>query len=186
MRMLKRKKGTITIKKQEVLNRVETLAYKRVESSMNDVAPETQSAVQADATEQMDATILSSLLDSRDSEVRGRLLYCLVASEDDLDVSNVSSGLEDYVYEVQVPEDFTRDRMVSACGIINDYFVYATLHDWYLQHGVPSTVDPTWLDLMLRKISGLFRFESFRKPLQPFGPAEPIGSDIPHDLPPII
>lgn len=174
--MLKRKKSTIVIKKREVLNKVETLAYKRVESSMNEATPETQGAIQADFQDDMDATLLSSFLESRDSEVRGKLLYCLVSeSADEMTVSNVIQLDDDYTYNLEVPKDFTRDQLVAACGLINDYFVYGTLHDWYLQHGVASTVDPTWLDSLLRKIAGAFRMDSFRKPLQPFGPAEPFG-----------
>ena len=172
--MLKRKKSTIVIKKKEVLNKIETLAYKRVESSMNEQAPETQGAIQADSTEGLDATILYSLLDSRDSEVRSKLLYCLISEGSrDMIVSNESSLDDEYVYKLEFPEEFTRDQLVTACGLINDYFVYATLHDWYVQHGVPSTVDPTWLDGLLRKIAGAFRFETLRKPLQPFGTIEP-------------
>lgn len=172
--MLKRKKSTIVIKKKEVLNKIETLAYKRVESSLNDQTPETQGAIQADSTEGLDATILYSLLNSRDAEIRSKLLYCLVSEGSrDMIVSNESSLEDEFVYKLEVPDEFTRDQLVSACGLINDYFVYATLHDWYVQHGVASTIDPTWLDGLLRKIAGAFRFETLRKPLQPFGTVEP-------------
>ena len=173
--MLRRKKSTIVIKKQEVLKKVETLAYKRVESSLNDSAPETQSSLQADSSETMDATILHSLLDSRDSEIRGKLLYCLEPEDSrDMVVSNEASLDDEYEYKLNVPESFSRDQLVAACALINDYFVYATLHDWYLQHGVVSTIDSVWLDSLLRKIASAFRFETINKPLQPFGPAEPM------------
>lgn len=171
--MLKRKNATITIKRQEVIKKIESLAYKRVESSLSDATPETQSAVQADSAEGMDSTILYSLLNSRDTEIRSKLLYCLVADNDNLSVSNSSSNVSEYVYNLEVPEEFTRDQLLAACGLINDYFIYATLHDWYIQHGVSTTVDPTWLDSLLRKIAGAFRFETLRKPLQPFGVVEP-------------
>lgn len=161
------------IKTEEVLNKVEALAYKRVESSMNDQTPETQGAVQADSGETMDSAILNSMLASRDAEVRNKLLYCLVPEDDDLVVSNTSTATSQYVYNLEVPETITRDQLVAACALINDYFIYATLHDWYIQHGVPTTVDPTWLDSLLRKIAGAFRSETLRKPLQPFGHVEP-------------
>lgn len=174
--MLKRKLSTIVIKKKEILNKVETLAYKRVESSLNDSAPETQSALQADSVESMDSIVLYSLLDSRDSEVRSKLLYCLVPEDSrDMVVSNEPTLDDEYVYKVQVPESFTRDQLVTACALINDYFIYATLHDWYIQHGAASTVDYNWLSSLLRKIASAFRFDSITKPLQPFGPAEPFG-----------
>lgn len=174
--MLKRKKATIAINKKQVLDKVEAIAYKRVESSLANASIETQSALQADVSEELDAALLSGMLDSRDAEVRGKLIYCLDAAADssDLVVSNVPSINEEYVYNINVPEDFTRDRLSMACSLINDYFVYATLHDWYIQHGVASTIDSSWLDSLLRKIASAFRFETFRKPLQPFGPAEPI------------
>lgn len=172
--MLKRKKSTIVIKKREVLNKVETLAYKRAESSLGESSPETQGAIQADSTEGLDASILYSLLESRDSEVRSKLLYCLLPDEgEEMVVSNEPSINDEYIYNVSAPEDMSRDQLVVACGLISDYFVYATLHDWYVQHGVASTVDPTWLDGLLRKIAGAFRFDTLRKPLQPFGVVEP-------------
>ena len=174
--MLKRKLSTIVIKKKEILNKVETLAYKRVESSLNDSAPETQSALQADSVESMDSIVLYSLMDSRDAEVRSKLLYCLVAEDSrDLVVSNEATLDDEFVYKIEVPENFTRDQLVSACRLINDYFVYGTLNDWYIQHGVASTIDSNWLGSLLRKIASAFRFETITKPLQPFGPAEPFG-----------
>lgn len=173
--MLKRKKSTIVINKQQVISKVEALAYKRTEASLNDTPLETQNAIQADASENMDSALLWSLLDSRDSEVRSKLLYCLVPEDSrDMIVTNESDMEESYEYKVEVPEDFTRDQLITACKLINDYFIYATLHDWYVQHGIATTVDVQWLASLLRKIASAFRFDFMNKPLQPFGPAEPM------------
>jgi hypothetical protein len=173
---MKRKRSTIVISKDKVISQVEVLAYRRTESSLGDASVETQNAIQMDSAESTDAALLSRMLAARDAEVRKQLVYCLVPEDAaDLIVGNdLNADENEYVYKLEVPENFTKDRLMNAMNSINEYFVYATLHDWYIQHGVVSTVDVTWLQSLLRQIGGAFRAEFIRKPLQPFGPAAPM------------
>lgn len=163
------KTRTITIYKNEVHYDCEADAFKLMDVMSADV--KTKNAIAADSSDMLDGRMLSRLTDLRDAMVRKRLAFCL-ATESHLESNDLPSSDSQYIYTLELADEFNDNMLNSVKTFIHEFLVRGTLYDWYSKCNVnPNPIRKDELDDLLNKIAGELRGKSWIKvPFQPFGP----------------
>ena len=166
--------GTITIYKKDVLEDIDALTYKRVESTMAGQPERVQNSVSSDSKEELDKYLLHRYMQTRDAMLRKKLAFCLV--KDTSTEINVSSRLKidepAFIYKLTVPEGFDADAASVLASMMHRYLVDGSIYDWYAYQHMDCHVTVDQLDDMERNISRSLRKSYVARPLQPFGPAK--------------
>ena len=163
----------ILLYKKEIFYDINTITYKRVDASMQDENLKTKNAIQSDETETLDGSILKRLTQRRDARIRKRLMSCL-SSKPAKGASNIPIEDDAFEYNLNLTSDFTEDKQTVLVSLMHDYIVRGSIYDWYYQCGMTNTPDSPELDDLESDIVDIIKQSSRRKPMQPFGPAEPI------------
>lgn len=164
---------TIRLYRKEIFYDMDSRSYKRVDASMQDRDPRSKNAVQSDVTETLDGSIMKRLADSRDAELRKKMLWCL-RGDDVTEVDNIPVEDDQYVYRIEVPADFSSDRLKVLRTKMHDYIVRGGLLEWYYECGLSDGSLSAEIDMLLSDINSLLRKSSGKRPMQPFGPREKI------------
>lgn len=150
---------------------MDSRSYKRVDASMQDRDPRSRNAIQSDVTETLDGSIMKRLTDRRDAELRMKMLWCL-RGDDVTEVDNIPVEDDEYVYKIEVPADFSGDKLKVLKTKMHDYIVRGSLLDWYYECGLSDGSLSAEVDMLLSDINSLLRKSSGKRPMQPFGPAK--------------
>ena len=132
------KRRLIIIDKDVVIREIEHLTYKLAETSV----PEGGDNIAADNDETLDARVLDSLMDSRDTRVRYRLANVLENTFAPI-VSNRdrSRAESEFHYHLILDDAVPDSKVVTECDILHDYFVKGVLLDWYQRIGTSFGAD---------------------------------------------
>ena len=165
------KLGTITIYKEAVLADIDAQTFKRVDGVLSTESDQVKNALSSDSTEDLDKHILHRHMETRDANIRARLAFCLGASDEILDVTNLLDIEEPtFVYTLTLPDNCDKSRLKSLAQKIHNYLVQGTLYDWYATQNMKGNVSETDLDKMETEIICMLRTSYVKRPLQPFGP----------------
>ena len=157
----------IILHKDQVLHGIETLAYKFSEAA--GLEPKQKNVVAADHNENLDADILSRMMDLRDARLRKRLRFVLSRTDNNVACDKPNTGSE-FVYDMLL-EGVDGNDLESAKTLMHEYMVRGSLRDWYLQLGIQTAITTEEVDMMEEEIVSILRGKSFIKaPMQPFGP----------------
>lgn len=166
------KKIKITIIKQNVLDAIDALSFKRVDGVLSGQTDQAKNALSSDSEEALDKALLNRYMEGRDGELRARLAFCINSEDDgELEVTNAPSTEASFVYSLNAPDHFNKEVLKALAEKINNFFIDATAYDWYSRQGVEYSVGPAELDRMLTDIAVSLRKPFVKRPLQPFGPA---------------
>lgn len=181
------KHKTITIKKSRVFQDIDLLTHKHTDG--NDTfsspenrnrflySPQTKNARSSDINESVDHEVISRYVEFRDSRLRDLMQRHLATVEYTSATDALRHDEETYVYNIIVDEEFNDNTLLPLTEYIHRYLVYGALYDWYSQFGIAQAgVYGSQLDKLEEDITSALRGPSIAKrPLQPFGPKDPIN-----------
>ena len=165
------KSATITIYKKAVLADIDAQTFKRVDGVLSGESEQVRNALSSDSDENLDMNILHGHMETRDANIRKRLIFCLQKEEEELSVSNLLATDETtFVYNLSVPDVFDKQRLKILARKIHNYLVQGVLHDWWATQNMKGNVSADELKDMESEIISMLRSSFVKRPLQPFGP----------------
>ena len=166
------KNATINIYKSLVLADIDAETYKRADGLLAAESDQLKNAVSSDSSESLDQNLLHRYMEIRDAKLRYCLSFALKAEEEEsLAVDNIlEKDKESFEYAIQVPDTFTRAKVMALAKQIHSYLVQGTISDWYAVHNMKGNVSAEDLEAMETSIVCSLRCGFAKKPLQPFGP----------------
>ena len=165
------KPASITIYKKAILASIDAQTFKRVDGVLSAESDQMKNALSSDSEEHLDKHILHEHMENRDANIRERLAFCLVSEEDDLSANNLLEvDVPTFEYNLQVPDNYDKQRLQVLAKKIHNYIVQGVLHDWYSTQNMKGNVSLTEIEEMERDIVCMLRSSYVKRPLQPFGP----------------
>lgn len=163
---------TIILHKTLIHEFVDVSTFKRVDATQNQASERSQNALSSDVEEASDGILITEYCDRRDSELRRRLKFCISDIDEEVEFDN-TPALEDrdYVYYLNVDNDFTNNDAKSVCKKMDTYIKRGAIFDWFIGAGLDAPDSETALNELLDDIVYTLRGRPWgKRPMQPFGP----------------
>lgn len=162
----------ISLIKQRILDDIDAMTYKRMESTMAGQPESVQNSLSSDSREDLDKGILHRFMQTRDANLRRKLAFCLVKKHsEEISASNrLKIDEESFTYNVNVPEGFDCEAADVLADLMHRYIVDGSIHDWYAYQHMECFVSAEMLRDMECEVSRQLRKSYVSRPLQPFGP----------------
>lgn len=165
-------KATIELIKQRILDDVDAMTYKRVESTMAGQPDRVQNSLSSDSHEDLDKGLLHRFMQTRDAHLRRKLAFCLVKEQtEDIKASNkLKTDEPSFIYVISVPEGFDSNAADVLADLMHRYIVDGSIYDWYAYQDLDCFISADQLKDMECDVSRQLRKSHVSRPLQPFGP----------------
>ena len=182
------KTRVIEIIKSEVYKDIDLFTHKHVDG--NDTfsspysrsqilfSPQTQNARSSDTSEAVDGAVIARYVEFRDAEMRAFLSFAL-RPDLEIEYANDDINLQQskYRYVLTLPDGFNDNTMRPLAEYMHRFLVFGALYDWYTQFGMTQQAAAygAQLDSLEDSIVSALQGPSIvKRPLQPFGPANPM------------
>lgn len=169
------KARNVTIYKNEVYKQIDLHTHKHVDAH-EEMGLRTANAVSSDITEDVDGAVVADLVAFRDAELRRTFQFALADTEVEsaTDLNPLSANTIHYNFVVD--DGFNDNTLKPLAVYIHRYLVWGALYDWYNQFGMPQAERyGAQLKSIEDAISSILHGPSIAKrPMQPFGPAQPM------------
>lgn len=126
---------SISINKNELFYDIDALTHKTTEARID--MPEKSSvkstyAIKTDESE-LDRSLLTRMLDYRDSQLRAAISKYLSEETDDCSNNDLRQDVAEYIYSLEMRDDWNGNLLKPLTDKIHRYLVYGTLYDYYLK-----------------------------------------------------
>lgn len=172
------KDRTITLYKSELIQDVNQLTYKY--GAKNIPTPNERAEVQSDTQDPVDGTIIVRFMKYRDSKLR-RFMRHALTEETREKADDVMVISEDYVYNLEVYEEYRDSVHEALAELMHKYIIWGTLADWYMHLGERQIASDllSQIDEIESEITDILRSPSIvKRPMAPFGPRRKGGDFI--------
>lgn len=165
-------KVTIELLKHRILEDIDAMTYKRMESTMAGEPDRVQNSLSSDAQDALDKGLLHRYMQTRDAHLRRKLAFCLVKEEvSEINVSNrLKTDEPSFIYVINAPEGFDVNAAEALTDLMHRYIVDGSIYDWYSYQHIDCFINPDHLTDMESEVSRRLRKSYIARPLQPFGP----------------
>lgn len=165
-------KATIELIKQRILDDIDAVTYKRMESTMAGQPESVQNSLSSDSHEELDKGILHRYMQTRDAHLRRKLAFCLVKEQtDEIKASNrLKTDEPSFIYVINVPEGFDSNAAEVLADLMHRYIADGSIFDWYAYQHMECFISAEMLKDMENEVSRQLRKSYVSRPLQPFGP----------------
>ena len=172
-----KKERKITLHKDLIYQEVDSYTSKFVDAQAPGTTQQ-QDALASDSEETLDGTIVTRLMEYRDSQLR-TFLGASLKEEVVTSVDNVMNTEETTLeYDLLLDMDFRDSGLKALAMLLNKYIVWGVLFDWYNQHGSAQAKNcEVQLQELERQIHSAIHPAGYAtRPLQPFDWNVPRGS----------
>jgi len=163
----------ISLYKDEIYHDIDALTFKRGDVIFDSATDRMRAAVESDAGDKLDGSILLRLTTKRDADLRKILAFCLVCEEQEA-FSNRPDGDDAFRYVLNLDDTVTDDSVRMAATLMHEYIVRGGFLDWYRLCGnagmCPVTNEDELIGLTEDIASDLRGASYVKRPAQPFGP----------------
>lgn len=165
-------KATIELIKQRILDDIDAMTYKRMESTMAGQPESVQNSLSSDSHEDLDKGLLHRYMQTRDSYLRRKLAFCLVKEQtEEIKATNrLKTDEPSFTYVITVPEGFDGNAADVLADLMHRYIVDGSIFDWYAYQHLECFITAAQLKDMENEVSRQLRKSYVSRPLQPFGP----------------
>ena len=138
---IEKKPRRIKLHKGPMEQEINAHTYKYVEAGQIPT-PQQQNAISSDTDEVLDGSVISRLMDYRDSQLR-LLIKGAMKKVEILEVDNLQYLAPIYVYDLELSLEFNDAGLKALANLMHKYIVWGVLFDWYSQLGTGGTVSGT-------------------------------------------
>ena len=162
----------IDLIKQRILDDIDAMTYKRMESTMAGQPESVQNSLSSDSHDDLDKGLLHRFMQSRDAQLRRKLAFCLVKKQsDEIRATNkLKTDEPSFKYHINVPDGFDCDAADVLADLMHRYIVDGSIFDWYAYQHMECFITAEMLKDMECEVSRQLRKSYVSRPLQPFGP----------------
>ena len=164
--------ATIELIKQRILDDVDAMTFKRMESTMAGQPDSVQNSLSSDSHDDLDKGLLHRYMQTRDAQLRRKLAFCLVKEQaEEIKASNrLKTDEPSFTYHINVPEGFDSNAADVLADLMHRYIVDGSVYDWYAYQHMECFISADRLKDMENEVSRQLRRSYVARPLQPFGP----------------
>lgn len=168
---IEKKPRRIKLHKGPMEQEINAHTYKYVEAGQIPT-PQQQNAISSDTDEVLDGSVISRLMDYRDSQLR-LLIKGAMKKVEILEVDNLQYLAPIYVYDLELSLEFNDAGLKALANLMHKYIVWGVLFDWYSQLGLAeaNVYGSQLADIEAAIKSDIYPAGYAKRPMQPFGPA---------------
>ena len=161
----------IVLHKAPMEQEIDAHTYKFTEAA-DMQSPKQANAVSSDTDETLDSSVISRMMEYRDSQLR-LLIKGALREEQVYQVDNGQVLVPDFIDNLELSERVNDAALKAVATLMHKYIVWGCLFDWYAQIGsAQARVYGAQLEDIEAEIkSVVFPAGYAKKPMQPFGPA---------------